>query len=74
MKVRVCILNSSPARWMDVPLPELEKFSRPGLARATLIRSATELMPYFCACAGFTTSTLGTPATSVTGTKSFTWS
>ena len=31
-------------------------------------------MPYFCALAGFSTSTLGTPATSVTGTKSLTWS
>jgi len=34
MKVPVIDLNSSPARWIDVPLPELAMFSLPGLARA----------------------------------------
>lgn len=57
---------------MEVPLPELATFSRPGLALATRARSCTVLMPYFWALAGLTTSTLGTPATSVIGAKSFT--
>jgi hypothetical protein len=74
MKVPDMLLNSSPDRWIEVPLPELAKFSLPGLALATRARSCTELMPYFCALAGLSTSTLGTPATSVIGTKSFTWS
>ncbi|MNT49885.1 hypothetical protein D3C72_1867630 [compost metagenome] len=34
MKVLVCVLNSSPARWIDVPLPLEAMFSLPGLARA----------------------------------------
>ena len=68
------VLNSSPARWIEVPLPELAMFRRPGLARATLMRSGTEAMPRLAALAGLSTSTLGTPATSVTGTKSLTWS
>ena len=74
MKVPVMVLNSSPARWMLVPLPELAMFSRPGAPFSAFTKSATLFTPSFCAVAGFITSTLGTPATSVTGAKSLMWS
>jgi hypothetical protein len=38
MKVPVMLLKSSPARWIEVPLPELAMFIRPGLARSARIR------------------------------------
>ncbi|MNT95462.1 hypothetical protein D3C72_2373440 [compost metagenome] len=34
MKVRVCVLNNSPARWIEVPLPLEAMLILPGLARA----------------------------------------
>ena len=34
MKVPVIVLNSSPARWIEVPLPLLAMFNLPGLAFA----------------------------------------
>src|SRR5688572_559324 len=74
MKVPVIDLNNSADRWIEVPLPELATLNRPGLALAALIRSATDSILCFCAKAGFNTSTLGTPAHSVIGAKSFTWS
>ena len=57
-----------------MPLPELATLKRPGLAVAVLIRSGTDSIRCFCAKAGLSTSTLGTPAHSVTGAKSLTWS
>ena len=53
-----------------MPLPDDAKLSLPGFALAYAISSCTDL----AGTDGWTTSTLGTPATSTTGTKSFTWS
>src|SRR5262245_8698670 len=74
MKVPVIALNSSADRWIDVPLPELATLSLPGLALAARTRSLTEPIWYFAADPGLSTSTFGTPAHSVMGAKSFTWS
>ena len=54
-----------------MPLPLDAMLSLPGL-RASRSGSGrrTSLMPSACAFAGFITSTLGTPATSVIGAKS----
>ena len=41
MKVPVMLLNSSPARWIDVPLPLEAMFILPGLALATRMKSCT---------------------------------
>ena len=71
MKMPVRDLNSSPARWIEVPLPLEAMLSLPGLAFAYLMKSATVLMPSALARSAFITITLGTPATSVIGAKSF---
>jgi hypothetical protein len=64
------LLNSSPARWMEVPLPLDAMFSLPGWAFAYLMKSATLLMPSVRAFSVCITITFGTPATSVIGAKS----
>src|SRR4029079_7266367 len=66
----VIVLNSSPDRWIDVPLPDDAKLSLPGFAFAYAISSCTDLNGND----GLTTSTFGTPATRITGAKSLTWS
>ena len=59
-------LNSSPERWIEVPLPLDAKVSLPGSFFAASISSRTLLGGK----EGAATSTLGTPATSETGAKS----
>jgi hypothetical protein len=63
----VITLNSSPDKWIDVPLPLEAKLIAPGLSFASLINSAT----VFAGTEGCATSTFGTPATRMTGAKSF---
>jgi len=63
--------NTSPARWMDVPLPAEAYVSLPGSRRAWASTSLTDLS---LLRAGLTTSTLGTSASRLTGVKSFTGS
>ena len=70
MKVPVMLLNSSPARWMEVPLPLDAMFILPGLALATRMKSCTLVTPRALALSAFITITLGTAATRVMGTKS----
>ena len=64
------LLNSSPLRWIEVPLPLEAMFSLPGLARSQAMSWATVSIFNAAALAGFITSTLGTPATRVMGAKS----
>ncbi len=64
------LLNSSPARWIEVPLPLDAMLILPGLALAYLMKSGTLLMPRLRAFSVCITITLGTPATIVIGTKS----
>ena len=70
MKVPVMLLKSSPARWMEVPLPLDAMFSLPGCDLATRMKSCTLLMPMARALSVLTTITLGTAATRVMGAKS----
>ena len=70
MNVPVMLLNSSPARWIEVPLPLDAMFSLPGLALAYLMKSCTLWMFSVLAFSAFISITLGTAATSVIGTKS----
>lgn len=62
--------NSSPARCVEVPAPEEAKVRRFSSFFSSAIRSATEFTPR----CGSTSSTLGSVATSATGSKSFTGS
>ena len=71
MKTPVMCLNSSPARWMEVPLPLEAMFSLPGWALACLRKSCTLWMPSARALSAFISITLGTLATRVMGTKSW---
>src|SRR5258706_1094028 len=64
------VLNSSPARCCGVPLPGEPKVSSPGRDFATTINSLTEL----AGMEGWTTRTIVTMATSLTGSQSFTLS
>ena len=66
MSTPVIDLNSSPDKWIELPLPEEAKLSSPGFSLTSAISSATE----WTSTSGLTTSTLGTVATSVTGAKS----
>src|SRR5688572_25156090 len=63
----VSTLNSSPDRWIEVPLPLEAKLMVPGLDLATATSSGT----VFAGTDGCATSTFGTPATSTIGAKSF---
>ena len=63
--------NSSPARWIDVPLPAEAKVTLPGSALACAITSATV---FAFDWAALVTSTLGTTASRETGAKFFTGS
>ena len=60
--------NSSPARWIEVPLPAEANVTLPGWALAWAITSATVLAFDW---ATLVTSTLGTTASSETGAKFF---
>ena len=71
MNVPVRDLNSSPAMWMEVPLPLDAMLNLPGLALAWRTKSAAVWMLSLVAFSAFITITLGTPATRVTGAKSF---
>ena len=66
MNVPVRLLNSSPVRWIEVPLPLEAMLSWPGRVFAYAMNSATLLT----GSEGWTTITFGTAATLVTGTKS----
>ena len=61
------VLNSSPDRWIEVPLPEEPKFS--GCLRASSISSLT----FVAGTLLLTTSRLGVDARKLTGVKSLTW-
>ena len=61
------VLNNSPARWFEPPLPDEPKFSAPGLALATAINS----FMFFAGTPGCTTTTSGVVLISVIGSKSF---
>ena len=61
------LLNSSPARCDEVPLPAEQKLSVPGLATA----SATSSDTVFTGIVGELTSTSGAEVISVTGARSF---
>lgn len=62
--------NSMPARWLAPPVPEMAKFTVPGLALA----SATSSRTLLAGNAGLAASRCGEYATSTTGAKSFTGS
>ena len=65
MKVPVMVLKSSPARWIEVPLPPEAMLSLPGLPIAYFTKSATLLMLSAFAFSAFISITFGTAATSV---------
>ena len=66
MKVRVCNLKSSPAKWCEVPPPAEPKLYLPGALR-TICRNALKSP---CMSLGLITKTWGTWATRAIGTKS----
>jgi len=66
----VIVLNSSPERCCDVPLPLDAKLYLPGLALSSAINSRTS----FAGNSGLTTSMFGTRTISVIGAKSRTGS
>ena len=70
MSTPVITLNISPDRCCELPLPEDEKVSWPGLCRASAISSCTVL----AGTDGCTTRTFETVPTMVTGAKSRTGS
>ena len=70
MSTPAMLLNSSPDRCCDVPLPLEAKVYLPGFFFISAMSSAT----VFAGTSLFTTSMLGTRAISVIGTKSFTGS
>ena len=59
-------LNSSPARWLEPPLPAEPKLSAPGLALASAISSWID----FAGTLRLTTTTSGVVLISVIGSKS----
>jgi hypothetical protein len=68
MKVLVCCLNSSPARWCDVPLPGRTVVE---LAGFFLTKSRNSLKLATGTFFGLTTTTCGTLATRISGIRSF---
>src|SRR5258708_13145472 len=62
------MLKSSPARWLEVPLPPEPKFISPGFVFASRMNSASVL----AGTEGWVTMTFGTVATRLTGAKSLT--
>lgn len=67
--VPVRFLNSSPARWAEVPAPCEAKDSLPGEALAAAMTSLTDLNGLLSR----TTSTFGETPTSMTGVNAFSW-
>ncbi|MNY80294.1 hypothetical protein D3C86_2212720 [compost metagenome] len=59
--------SSSTASWVELPRPEDEKLSLPGLALAYFTRSSSDLKPV----AGLATRMKGTVLSMPTPTKSF---
>ncbi|MNT51932.1 hypothetical protein D3C72_1889240 [compost metagenome] len=66
MRMPAMLLNSSAARWVDWPLPELAKVTWPGFALASAISAATLL----AGVPGAVTSTSGPRVSRLTGAKS----
>ena len=60
-------LNSSSARWVELPTPDEPNEIVPGLLLASAINSLTVLTP----SSGVTTSTVGVDVISAIGAKSF---